>query len=356
VYADVDGTIGYQLTGRFPIRRAGDGTAPVPGWTSEHEWDGWIPYEELPWSRDPERGHLVTANNRTHEPSYPHLIGHDFHTPFRARRIVELIERAEGPLTAEDQAGFQVDTRSIPAGGLLPRLVATAPRDDDERWAIALLAAWDGDVRADSAAAAVYNAWLDRIAWMLLGAETDRATFDRYFAWREAFSCLALARLLEENPPPWVGRPWPDVLGDALRGAIDLLEERLGADRAAWRWGALHRVRFAHPLARMPGLAPVFVAAEHELGGDEQTVLQGGFDGRDGFEAAVVPSWRFVADLGDVDRSAAILPTGQSGNPASPHWNDQSDRWIAGELRPAPVRRQAVEAAAVRRLMLRPSR
>jgi penicillin amidase len=356
MYADVDGTIGYQLTGRYPIRRTGDGTVPVPGWTGEHEWDGWIPFEELPWSRDPGRGHLVTANNRPHDASYPHLIGRDFHTPYRARRIVELIERAEAPLTVPDLARFQVDTRSIPAITLLPILVATAPRDDDERWAIELLEGWDGDLRADSAAAAVYHAWLDRIARRLLRAEEDRTSFDRYLAWGEAFACLALPRLLAEDPPAWVGGSWPDVLADALRSAMDLLAERLGADRAAWRWGALHRVRFAHPLARMPGLAPVFLAAEHELGGDEQTVLQGGFDGREGFEAAVVPSWRFVADLADLDRSVAVLPTGQSGNPASPHWNDQSDRWIAGELRPAPVTRAAVEAAAERRLILRPSR
>ena len=133
-----------------------------------------------------------------------------------------------------------------------------------------------------------------------------------------------------------------------------MLEERLGPDRSDWRWGALHRVRFAHVLARMPALGPVLVAADHELGGDEQTILQGGFDARDGFEAAVVPSWRIVAELADVDRSMAVLPTGQSGNPASPHWNDQAPLWIGGTLRPAPVTRKAVEAMAVRTLMLVP--
>ena len=100
----------------------------------------------------------------------------------------------------------------------------------------------------------------------------------------------------------------------------------------------------------------MFVAAEHELPGDEQTVLQGGADARDGFEAVVVPSFRMVADLGDVDRSMAVAPTGQSGNPASPHWNDQAPLWIAGELRPAPVTRRAVEAAADRLLRLLPGR
>jgi penicillin amidase len=106
----------------------------------------------------------------------------------------------------------------------------------------------------------------------------------------------------------------------------------------------------------MPGLSPLFVAAEHELGGDEQTVLNGAFDAREGFDAAVVPSWRLVADLGDVDRSGAVLPTGESGNPASPHWADQAAMWIEGDLRPMPVTRPAVEAVAERRLRLRPAR
>lgn len=359
VYADVDGAIGCQLTGRYPVRRAGDGRAPVPGWNSDHEWDGWIAYEDLPWSANPDHGYLVTANNRTHDDAYPHLIGHDFHAPFRARRIVELIETASEPLSVDELARFQADTVSLPARALLPRLLAVSPRGEDQRWAIELLRGWDGDQRPDSVAAAIANAWLARLAWSLLGADEDRAAFDRYHAWREAFVCLALPALLEREVPAWAsehGEGWDAVLAEALTEALDLLAGRLGPDRDAWRWGSLHPVRFAHPLARMPGLAPVFVAAEHELGGDEQTVLQGGFDARDGFEAAVVPSWRLVADLGDVDRSMAILTTGQSGNPASPHWNDQAASWIAGTLRPAPVTRPAVEAAAERRLALRPGR
>jgi penicillin amidase len=357
VYADVDGTIGYQLTGAYPVRRRGDGSVPVPGWTSEHEWTGVIDFEDLPWSRDPERGYVVTANNRPHGDDYPHLIGVDFHTPFRARRIAELIDGATDALHAEDMAGFQADTTSIPARTLLPRLVGIEPADADQAWALGVLRSWDGDQRADSAAAAVYNAWIARIAWRLLGAGEDRFTFDRYAAWREAFVCLALPALLESDPPAWAvpnDGGWEDVLRPTLDEALVGLAETLGPDRERWRWGALHRVRFAHVLARMPGLAAMFVAAEHELGGDEQTILQGGFDGRDGFDAVVVPSWRFVADLGDLDASQAVLTTGQSGNPASPHWADQSATWIAGALRPAPVRSAAVREAAERRLVLRP--
>jgi penicillin amidase len=361
VYADVEGTIGYQLTGRYPLHRAGDGTVPVPGWTSEHEWDGWIPFDDLPWSKDPPRGFIVTANNRPHAADYPHRIGNDFHTPFRARRIAELLTSSEAPHTAEAATRIQVDTVSLPARELVPRLTALRPGSEDERWALGSLRAWDGDQRADSTAAALYNAWLWTLARRVVGADGGgraEATFDRYHAWREAFACAALPALLEREPPLWVRAPggWEGVLREALAGAIGLLEERLGPDRSEWRWGAMHRVRFAHPLAALPGIGAMFVAAEHELGGDEQTVFQAGFDARRGFDPAVVPSWRVVVDLADVDAGVAVLPTGESGNPVSQHWNDQAELWSSGGLRPAPVTRPAVEAAAEHRLTLRPAR
>ena len=352
VYADVDGTIGYQCTGRYPVRRAGDGSAPVPGWTSDHEWEGYLPFEELPWSRDPGSGSIVTANHRIHDDDYPHLIGVDFHTAFRARRISELLG-ADGAQTADVARSIQVDTVSLAARELLPHLLATEPRTEAAARALARLRDWSGELAADSAAAAIYEVWVGRIAALAFG-DGDRDLFDAYFAWREPFVCTALPAMLDGGPSPPGGGSWSQILAAALDETVALLSDRLGSDEAAWRWGALHRVRFAHPLARLPGIGALFVAAEHELGGDEQTVLQGGFDARLGFEAAVVPSWRLIVDLADPDGSLAVLTTGQSGNPASPHWNDQSALWAAGELRACPFTRPAVEAAAVHSMRLAP--
>jgi penicillin amidase len=353
VYADASGTIGYQCTGRYPVRRSGDGSVPVPGWTSEHEWQGFVPFEDLPWSENPGSGFLVTANNRIHGPDYPHLIGVDFHTPFRALRIAHRLQ-ADSAVTLEASASIQTDTVSLPARRLLPFLLGTETRTERERIALALLEGWDGELRADSAPAAVYETWIGRIAARALGEEKDPETFARYFAWRETFVCIALPEMLERGAPPPAGGSWNDVLAEALGDAARQLEERLGPDPEAWRWGALHRVRFAHPLARLPGLGAMFVAADHELGGDEQTVLQAGVDARLGFDAVVVPSWRFVADLADPDASAAVLSTGQSGHPVSEHWNDQAALWSSGELRACPFSRGAVEAAAERSLTLVP--
>lgn len=349
VYADVDGTIGYQCTGWFPVRRAGDGAAPVPGWTDEHGWDGWIAFDELPWAVDPARGYLVTANNRIHDDGYPHLIGLDFHSAARARRIVELLE-AQDRHDVDSMRSIQMDTVSIPARETLPLLLGVEARNDDERHALELLASWDADLSADSAAAAFYNAWSRRIARRVLEPRLGEELFHRYHAWREVFQCEVLPALLRDRNG-WLD---DDLLHAALADALTELREHLGDDPAGWRWGALHRLRLVHPLGKLPGLEPLFTAADVELGGDEQTVMQGGFDGRNGYPVAVIASWRAVYDLSDLDRSVGVLPAGVSGNPASPHWNDQAPLWRAGEHHPLPFTRHAVEAAAVSTLRLVP--
>jgi penicillin G amidase len=349
VYADVDGTIGYQCSGRFPVRRAGDGTAPVPGWTDEHEWDGWIAFEELPWAVDPARGYLVTANNRIHDDEYPHLIGHDFHTPHRARRIVERLEGVDAHDIAS-MAAIQSDTVSLPARATVPLLLVLEPHTDEERTAIDLLGTWDGDMAADSGAAAVFNVWSRHIARRVLHERLGDDLFRRYHTWREVFQCEVLPVMLRD-PDGWLD---DDLLRAALVDTLVELRERLGEDQAGWRWGALHRLRLVHPLGSLPGLESLFTAADLELGGDEQTVMQGGFDGQDGYPAAVIASWRAVYDLADLDRSIGVLPAGVSGNPASPHWSDQAPLWAAGDHHPLPFTRPAVEAAAVATLRLSP--
>jgi penicillin amidase len=361
VYADVGGTIGYQCTGLYPIRRGGAHTAPVPGWTDTHEWDGFVPFDELPWSVNPDRGFLVTANNRVHDDDYPHRIGDDFHTPYRARRIAELLEAT----ARHDVASFariQTDTVSLPARATLPILLELEPADAEEHAALEVLGTWDGDMAAGSAGAAVFNVWCRHIARRVLIPRLGEDLFRAYHAWREVFQCEVLPELLRGKPSGWLdgaadatpagGRD--RMLHEALADALAELKERLGPDPTGWSWGELHRVRLIHPLGTLPGLEPLFTAVDAAFGGDEQTVAQGGFDGRDGYATAVIPSWRAVYDLADLDRSRGVLPAGISGNPASPHWNDQAGLWLAGELHPLPLTRPAVEAAAVAAMRLVP--
>jgi penicillin amidase len=215
-----------------------------------------------------------------------------------------------------------------------------------EEGAETVFAGWDHDVSADSAAAALWQVLVDELGRRTVGDRKE--LLEEYLTDRELFRCRALPRLLGE------GAISQEQLDDALSAARHRCADLMGPDPEGWRWGSIHRARFVHPLGRMPGLEGLFVAAERELGGDEQTVNNAGFEGEGPFSVYVVPSWRVVYDLADIDNSRGVLPTGQSGNPASPHWSDQHQAWATGDLRALPFTRAAVEAASVGRLILLP--
>ena len=360
LYAGEDGAIGYQCTGRYPVRRSGDGTMPVPGWTAEHEWDGWIAFEDLPWDLDPPQGYLATANNRIHGRDYPYLIGHDFTPPARIRRIGELLD-ATPVHFPETFAAMQADTVSIPARELATILAGVAPVNERQRSAIALLERWDGDLSADSSAACVYEAWCHHVAELTLRPALGDELFTHAYGranstggWR----ALVLPHLLATPTARWFGADGEaardELLRRALDSALDELEELLGQGPAAWRWGDLHRVTFAGPLAAFPGLGELFTAGVVEKGGDDDTIDQGAFEPERRYSAVVIASWRQIQDLADPDGSVGAHTTGQSGHPASPHWNDLVPLWSAGERHPLPFTRPAVEGVATTAMTLVP--
>jgi penicillin G amidase len=360
VYADVDGNIGYQLTGLYPLRRQGDGSVPVPGWTEEYEWEGWIPFDDLPRAFNPQDGFLCTANNKVHDEGYPYLLSRDFLPPFRARRIAQMLTGHE----THDRSSFaamQTDTVLLPAAGIVPHLVSVEPGDDRQKAAIALLADWDHDVAADSPAAALYQLWCHHLATRLLRPLLGAELFTHFYGrrqWTNAFQYQVLPDLLAFPTARWFGRhgvPARDeVIRECLDGALDELADRLGEDMEDWRWGSLHRARFAGRLAIIPDLQGLFTAGVVEAGGDEQTVLQAKFEPEWSYDAVVVPSWRQILDPSDWDASVGTHTVGQSGHPASPHFADLVPLWAAGEHHPMPFTRGAVEDAAESTLRLAP--
>jgi penicillin G amidase len=361
VYADVAGNIGYQLTGLYPLRRQGDGTVPVPGWTDQYEWEGWVPFDELPWALNPESGFLCTANNKVHDEGYPFNLGRDFLPPFRARRIAQLITERDRH-SRHTFAAMQADTLSLPAAQIVPHLVAVEPADDRQKEALSLLDQWDHRLEAGSAAAVIYEVWCKHIALHVLGRMFDDERLLTHFfgrrQWTNAFQYQVLPNLLTYPTATWWGgngiRARDQVLRESLEAALVELSNLLGEDLQAWRWGTLHKARFAGRLALIPDLTDMFTAAEVELGGDEQTVLQGSFEPGWSYDVVVTPSWRQILDPSDWDASVGTHTVGQSGHPASPHFKDLVELWARGEHHPLPFSRAAVEAASESTLTLVP--
>jgi penicillin amidase len=360
LYADVEGHIGYQCTGLHPIRKRGDGTLPVPGWSSDYGWDGWIPFEELPWCEDPDEGFLATANQQIHDDSYPFLIGKDFLPPYRARRIAELVTSTEKH-SRETFRRIHMDTVSIPAREILPLLLEVAPTDTRQKEALVALEGWDGDLAPDSVPACVYQVWCKHIAREILLPRLGQDLFDHFHGrrqWTNSFQYQVLPALLRFPSARWFGADGTEgrdeLLLRALGGAVDELTAALGEDTSAWRWGALHKARFVHQLAMIPDLAELFTVGVIDIGGDEQTILQSMWEPGLGYDAEVIPSWRHIIDLSDIEASVGVHTTGQSGHPGSPHFRDHLPMWSKGEYHPLPFGREAVEAVATHTLALRP--
>ena len=135
-----------------------------------------------------------------------------------------------------------------------------------------------------------------------------------------------------------------DVSAVALDDAVADLRARLGLDPAKWRWGALHTVTFAHPLsAGLPGpLRALFDIGPYERAGDGYSVNNGAYTLTAPFAVRSHASERMIVDLGDLDDSWSVLPTGQSGQPLSRHWGDQTRLWLRGELHPMWFTRERI--------------
>jgi len=351
VFADVAGNIGYQFTGRYPVRRRGDGSLPVPGWTADHEWDGVVPFEELPWAHNPDEGFLVTANSRSHPETYPHHLSTDFHAPWRALRVTELLTDRDTHTVASFQA-IQHDTVSVLARRLVPMLTSVEPVTERQAQALERLRAWGADVTLGDPAVAIYEVWVVHVTRRLVA----NALGDQLGSPLAQMVVNRLPELLSNPTALCFGRNGraarDELLLEALDQALDELEVALGPEPDDWDWGDLHEVRFTWTPpagtreAEGGDVDEMFTAGAFALAGDSTTVSPGHFVWTEGYAAGWGATWRQVIDLADIDASVGVSTHGQSSNPASPHWNDQLELRRADEYHPLPISRGAVDAVA----------
>jgi penicillin amidase len=372
VYADRDGHIAYLQAGWMPVRAAGYGIAPAPGWTGEHEWQRFLTLDELPQTLDPESGWLGVANNLVVDASYPHFLSADLENPSRATRLVELLT-ARDTVSAADFAAMQRDTYSAQAQRFVRHLLPIQPTNTREAAALDILRGWDCHITADSVAATLYETirlyalhemfdrHLGELADAYVGVDPsplgDTGPYhDRSF--------VRLLEILDDkkgssvwlrDPETGIPQPARETLHRALRIALRELKAHLGPDMATWNWGRLNRIHFAHPLGSVKPLHLLFNRGPYPMPGDRDTLLRA--SGKPAFPfppVAVVDALRFIADLSDWDRCQIIVPGGQSGHVASPNYADQIPLWRDGLMLTLPFSRPAVERMARERLVLSP--
>ena len=335
VYADIDGNIGYKPAGMFPKRSSFDGLLPVPG-DGRYEWDGYFDMDALPVELNPPRGFVATANANGLPADYPiaeRRIGFEWAAPWRARRIADVLS-AQPHHTLEDSLALQRDYTSTLAREVILHL-PTSGAPTEIAPMLERLRAWDGVLAPASADAALFELWWEK---HLLPALTRVLAGDAAELVTPIDDLVALDALA--NGDTKVHDAVYRSLSDALRD----VRQRLGNDPAKWQWGALHRIRFAHPLlSHAPeSLEQQMLLPDYPRGGSGDTPNATSFDDR--FDVTSGASWRFVAEAGDWDNARMTNAPGQSGDPRSPFYGSLLESWATDGSVPLLFSRAAVEA------------
>lgn len=365
IYADVDGNIGYQMPGRIPIRAEGDGRIPVPGWTNQYEWTGFIPFEELPSLYNPPEGFIVTANNTVVDDSYPYHLAREWSYGTRAQRITDLIEEADGPITVAVMEEMQRDNRNLMAEELIPHLTAVQSSIPEVVSAQELLGAWGDQPEpfqqdADSPHAALYAA-----VWRHLLATTfhDDLPEDYWPVGRDRLFEATRLILPDQTNEWWDSQSTSNVetrdaiLETAMESAWNEMVDELGGNSANWKWGELHTASFRNATFGESGIAPIewlFNRGGFETSGGGDIVNATTWNAAEGYEVVALPSMRMIVDLDDLARSRALHTTGQSGHAFHKHYIDMADLWVVNETQPLLWERPSIEADAEGHLRLLP--
>ncbi|MGA8492394.1 MAG: penicillin acylase family protein [Terriglobales bacterium] len=364
VYADVDGNIGYQATGRIPIRAAGDGSLPESGSDNAHEWVGYVPFEKLPSVYNPPSGIIATANSRITPDGYKYSLSTEWEAPWRTARIYRVLESGK-KFSAADMLALETDIYSDMDRFFGEKFVYAVDhaKNPSARAKIAaeILRQWDGRMIASSAAPTIAVQARQQLVRLLLerklGAAPENAKqIQTTLSWKSyqwMMSTVWLENVIEHQPKRWLPETYADyneLLTAAVEAAVDSNAAK-GAnappDLSSWKWGTFHPVKIQHPIyGKIPLLRRWTGPGLQPQSGSEFTVKAVSLDHG--------PSERITVDLADLDQSTLNLVTGEAGNLFSPYYLDQWRSWYEGFTFPWPFSGQAVEKARAHEVVLEP--
>lgn len=310
----------------------------------------YIPADELPLERNPERGWIASANNRITGWDYGYAL-HGFYEPgFRIQRISDELDSRSRHSSA-DMRALQLDICSLHAAELVPVLVRLCG-DTLPDWAGRDLEEWDYVTTTDSRATLLFESFYR--AWV---ARSLRHRLPEPFVAR-LISLLGVGdvpmgfcdRLLKGEVVGWFSDVTIEAEAEhALRAGLEWIEAKLGPDHAGWTWGAVHTVTFAHPFGQLPGKHQRLVnVGPFPVPGDRTTVWPSGGDANAPFTISGGPSMRFVTDLRGPELAWMTNTLGQTGLPLTRHYRDQVRDFLEGRLHPiwTPARRRSTTLIA----------
>ncbi|MBI3659361.1 penicillin acylase family protein [Candidatus Acetothermia bacterium] len=332
VYSDVEGNIGYQMSGKFPKRLKGYQGISVPGESGEYEWEGFIPFSQLPYTFNPPTHFIATANHRVVSPAYPIEIPGEWATPYRERRAVHLLQ-AKGNFTLEEMRAMQADSYSEAYDKLAKLLVEhlrTQSVTRGERQILDFLSAWNGATKETSVETSIIHETFEELVDYAFKSKLGKAS--NFVDYRKG-TYLFLKFAKSNAASNWFddpATPKKEQLDEALllgfRQALENLTKSHGADFHQWEWGKLFPKKFRHAFSNIPVLGELFDRVAPNSGGP-LTLNRADPNGP-------VTSYREIIDLSNLDNSRSGITTGESGNPFSNFYSDQLQAWRAVQPHP----------------------
>ncbi len=363
-YADVKGNIGLQTSAGLPVRE-GNGITIYPGDTSRYDWKGIVPFELLPFEFNPQRGYVSSANNKTVQDSYPYYISHWFAQPFRIDRIREMLEEKE-KLSPEDFMKMQADSKSKLVSWILPQFLESLQHfksgDKIEQEALKILEKWDGQLTVESPAAAIFDILYRRVFENLIKDDLPADLFKKVMGSRDLLENM-LKNIVQNQSSQWIDNKstqqtetFNDIVLNAFKETIAELDSLEGNNPEKWNWGQIHTFTLEHPMGSVKILDKLLNLnrGPYPVQGSFHTVCPYSYSFNNLYKANNGASERHVFNTGSWDASKTIIPTGESGNPASPYYCNQTPLYIQNRYHNDAFTGEAVKKAVKHKMKLIP--
>ncbi len=342
VYADIYGNIGMYCAAGVPVRKRTEIFPLLPGWIDDYEWKELLPFDKLPYSLNPEKGFVISANNKTVGEDNNYHIGTWYALPHRMDRITEVLSEKE-EMAVEDFKMLQLDQKSKLAEKHLQLILNAVDEDKlkskSEIEGIEILKEWDCIYDTEDIAASILETYYEKLIENIFSDELEEELYDRFLKAYKIIR-LTLYKIAESRSSEWLDNintedyteSFNDIVEESYKEAIYYLQQKYGDEIEYWKWGDIHRLTLKHPLSTVKMLDKIFKLnrGPYKVGGSFHTVCPFSYPFGKPAEADQGASHRHIYTPGNWDNSITVIPTGNSGIPSSRHYCDQTDLYISG--------------------------